>query len=57
MILLIFSALMLRYFGKTAEIVSLITFVVFTLPHVMIGVHWFTNIAVGSLTVILIGLP
>ncbi|VDZ77930.1 Inner membrane protein yeiU [Salmonella bongori] len=57
MMLLIFSAFMLRYFGKTAGIVALIIFVVFAFPRVMIGAHWFTDIVVGSLTVILIGLP
>ncbi|EDW0818848.1 phosphatase PAP2 family protein [Salmonella enterica subsp. enterica] len=57
MMLLIFSAFMLRYFGKTAGIIALIIFVVFAFPRVMIGAHWFTDIVVGSLTVILIGLP
>ncbi|EYI94655.1 permease, partial [Salmonella enterica subsp. enterica serovar Heidelberg str. N18413] len=43
--------------GKTAGIIALIIFVVFAFPRVMIGAHWFTDIVVGSLTVILIGLP
>ncbi|MBW6087638.1 phosphatase PAP2 family protein [Escherichia coli] len=29
----------------------------FAFPRVMIGAHWFTDIIVGSMTVILIGLP
>ncbi len=29
----------------------------FAFPRVKIGAHWFTDIVVGSLTVILIGLP
>ena len=49
--------LMLRYFGKTAGIIGLIIVVVFAFPRVMIGAHWFTDITVGSLTVVLIGLP
>ncbi|POT59707.1 hypothetical protein C3432_03035 [Citrobacter amalonaticus] len=57
MMLLIFSAFMLRYFGKTAGLIGLIIFVVFAFPRVMIGAHWFTDIVVGSLTVVLIGLP
>jgi len=28
---------------------------VFSLPRVMIGAHWFTDIAVGSLSVVLVG--
>ena len=57
MMLLIFSAIMLRYFGKKAFAVALIIFVVFAFPRVMIGAHWFTDIAVGSLSVALIALP
>ncbi|WP_258329474.1 phosphatase PAP2 family protein [Citrobacter farmeri] len=57
MMLLIFAGFMLRYFGKTAGIIGLIIVVVFAFPRVMIGAHWFTDITVGSLTVVLIGLP
>lgn len=48
---------MWRYFGKVAGLIALIIFVVFAFPRVMIGAHWFTDIIVGSMTVILIGLP
>lgn len=57
MMLLIFSAIMFRYFGRKAGCVALIIFVVFAFPRVMIGAHWFTDIAVGSLSAVLIGLP
>lgn len=57
MMLLIFAGFMLRYFGKTAGFIGLIIVVVFSFPRVMIGAHWFTDIVVGSLTVVLIGLP
>ncbi|MBA7854676.1 phosphatase PAP2 family protein [Enterobacter sp. RHBSTW-00901] len=57
MMLLIFSTIMLRYFGKKAFAIALIIFVVFAFPRVMIGAHWFTDIAVGSLSVALIALP
>ncbi|RAU31755.1 phosphatase PAP2 family protein [Enterobacter sp. ECC-175] len=57
MMLLIFSAFMLRYFGKKAFVIALIIVVVFILPRVMIGAHWLTDIVVGSLTAVLIGLP
>ncbi|XTZ39711.1 phosphatase PAP2 family protein [Salmonella enterica] len=57
MMLLIFSAIMWRYFGQKALFVALIIFVVFAFPRVMIGAHWFSDIAVGSLSVALIGLP
>jgi len=57
MMLLIFSAIMFRYFGRAAGFIALIIFVVFAFPRVMIGAHWFTDIAVGSLSAVLIGLP
>lgn len=57
MMLLIFAGVMWRYFGRKALGVALIIFVVFAFPRVMIGAHWFTDIAVGSLSAVLIGLP
>lgn len=57
MMLLIFVAFMLRYFGKTAGAIGLLIALVFAFPRVMIGAHWLTDIVVGSLTVVLIGLP
>ncbi len=57
MMLLIFASFMRRYFGRRALGVALIIFVVFAFPRVMIGAHWFSDIAVGSLTAVLIGAP
>ncbi len=57
MMLLIFAGVMWRYFGRKAFVVALLIFVVFAFPRVMIGAHWFTDIAVGSLSAVLIGLP
>ena len=57
MMLLIFSTIMLRYFGKKAFAIPLIIFGVFAFPRLRIGAHWFTDIAVGSLSVALIALP
>ncbi|WP_440500283.1 phosphatase PAP2 family protein [Serratia nevei] len=55
MMLIIFSCFMLRYFGRGAFAVALLITLVFSLPRVMIGAHWFTDIAVGSLSVVLLG--
>ncbi|WP_413507828.1 phosphatase PAP2 family protein [Serratia proteamaculans] len=55
MMLMIFSCFMLRYFNRRAFAVALLITVVFSLPRVMIGAHWFTDIAVGSLSVVLVG--
>lgn len=57
MMLLIFAAFMWRYFGQKAFAIALAIFVIFAFPRVMIGAHWFTDIAVGSLTSVLIGVP
>ncbi|MEH0884387.1 phosphatase PAP2 family protein [Enterobacter sp. UNJFSC 003] len=57
MMLLIFSAFMLRYFGKKAFSIALVIVVIFAFPRVMIGAHWLTDIAVGSLSAVLMGLP
>ncbi|WP_075181269.1 phosphatase PAP2 family protein [Pantoea sp. 1.19] len=55
MMLLIFACFMWRYFGGRAFAIALVIAVCFALPRVMIGAHWFTDIAVGSLSVVLIG--
>ena len=57
MMLLIFASFMLCYFGKKAFAVALIIVVVFAFPRVMIGAHWLTDIVVGSLSAVLIGVP
>ena len=57
MMLPFFSAFMWRYFGKVAGLYRPYYFVVFAFPRVMIGDTGFTDIIVGSMTVILIGLP
>ncbi|WPM85550.1 phosphatase PAP2 family protein [Apirhabdus apintestini] len=57
MMLLIFCGFMLRYFGKTAFIIAVMIFLLFALPRIMIGAHWFTDVFVGSLAVVLVGLP
>lgn len=55
MMLMIFSCFMLRYFNRRAFAVALLITLVFSLPRMMIGAHWFTDIAVGSLSVVLVG--
>ena len=56
MMLMIFACFMWRYFGGRAFIKALIILVVFASPRVMAGAHWFTDIAVGSLSVVLVGM-
>ena len=56
MMLMIYACFMGRYFGRKAFIVGLIILGVFALPRVMAGAHWFTDISVGSLSVVLVGM-
>lgn len=57
MMLLIYAGFMWRYFGQKAFAYALVIFIVFALPRVMIGAHWLTDIFVGSLSAVLVGLP
>ncbi|QTF08012.1 phosphatase PAP2 family protein [Brenneria izadpanahii] len=56
MMLMVFAAFMLRYFTRAAFAASVAIVIIFSLPRLMIGAHWFTDIAVGSLSVVLVGL-
>ncbi|HBH65530.1 phosphatase PAP2 family protein [Erwinia persicina] len=56
MMLMIFACFMLRYFTRRAFALAVIIVLVFALPRVMIGAHWFTDIAVGSLSIVLVGM-
>ncbi|MGP2515332.1 phosphatase PAP2 family protein [Yersinia sp. 2545 StPb PI] len=55
MMLMIFACFMLRYFSRGAFAIALLIVVIFSMPRVMIGAHWFTDIAVGSLSIVLVG--
>ncbi|BDH45160.1 lipid A 1-diphosphate synthase [Salmonella enterica subsp. enterica serovar Choleraesuis] len=55
--LLIFCGFMLRYFGGRAFTISIAIFLFFILPRIMGGAHWFTDVFVGSLSVVLMVLP
>lgn len=48
MMLLIFTFYMLRYFGKKAFAASLFVVIVFSMPRIMSGAHWLTDVVVGS---------
>lgn len=56
MMLMIFACFMLRYFSRSAFAIALLIVVIFSIPRVMIGAHWFTDIAVGSLSIVLVGI-
>ncbi len=48
MMLLIFTFYMLRYFGKKAFAASLLVVVIFSMPRIMSGAHWLTDVVVGA---------
>lgn len=54
MFLIIFSFFMFRYFGMRAFLKSLAVIIVFSLPRIMSGAHWVTDILVGAVSVNLI---
>lgn len=54
MLLLIFCAHMWRYLGTKAFVKGIVVFVIFSLPRIMSGAHWFTDIAVGSVSFVLV---
>ncbi len=56
MMLMIFACFMLRYFSRRAFALAVLIVLVFAMPRVMIGAHWFTDVAVGSLSVVLVGM-
>ena len=56
LMLMIYAGFMLKYFGKKAFAGSCVILMIFVLPRIMAGAHWFTDIAVGSLSIALVGL-
>lgn len=54
MMLMIFAAFMARYCGLRAFILSAGIVVIFSLPRIMGGAHWFTDVYVGSLAIVMI---
>ena len=57
MMLMIFCCFMGRYFGRGAFLKAAALAFLFAMPRVMGGAHWFTDIAIGSLSVVLIVMP
>lgn len=54
MMLMVFTAFIARYFGLKAFFAALCITVVFSLPRIIIGAHWFTDIYIGSFSVVCI---
>lgn len=56
LMLMIFAGFMLRYFTRWAFAVAVVYVVIFSLPRIMVGAHWFTDIYVGALSMACVGL-
>ena len=50
MMLLIFAVYMWKYIGKDAFIKAMAVFIIFSLPRIMGGAHWVTDVFVGSVS-------
>ncbi|WP_159564723.1 phosphatase PAP2 family protein [Budvicia diplopodorum] len=56
LMLMIFAGFMLRYFTRWSFFVAVAYVIIFSLPRIMVGAHWFTDIYVGALSVACVGL-
>lgn len=56
MMLMIFACFMLRYFSRRAFMLAVAIVLIFAAPRIMIGAHWFTDVVVGSLSIVLVGM-
>ena len=54
------ASVVVRKYDRTSIVlhwtIALLIVVIFSMPRVMIGAHWFTDIAVGSLSIVLVGM-
>jgi len=54
--LMIFAAFMARYYGLRAFLCAVVVTIIFSMPRIASGAHWFSDIYVGSLSIVCIGL-
>lgn len=54
---MIFTAFMLKFGDRLVRALSLIVLVLAATPRVIVGAHWFTDLLVGSLAIVLLILP
>lgn len=57
LMLMIFAAFMWRFAARHIAIWATIFVVILSLPRIMVGAHWFSDIYMGSLSIALIILP
>lgn len=54
---MIFTGFMLKFGDRLVRVLSLVVMVLAAAPRVVVGAHWFTDILVGSLAIVLLILP
>lgn len=52
MMLMIFAAYAARYFGRYAFMAAAVIVVVFAMPRIAAGAHWFSDVYAGSLSIV-----
>ena len=55
--LIIFAAFVWRYAGLRYFAAAVLLIIIFSLPRIMAGAHWFSDIMAGSLSLALITVP
>ena len=56
MMLMIFAAFMARYHGFKAFLIAVTITVIFSMPRIASGAHWFSDVYIGSLSIVCIGI-
>lgn len=51
MMLMVFAAYMARYFGRRAFTAAALIVIVFAMPRILSGAHWFSDVYMGSLAI------
>ncbi|MCC8194611.1 MAG: phosphatase PAP2 family protein [Deltaproteobacteria bacterium] len=51
MMLMVFAAFMARYFGRRTFGLAALLAVIFAMPRIMAGAHWFSDVYMGSLSI------
>lgn len=54
---MIFTGFMLKFGDRLVRVLSIVVMVLAAAPRVVVGAHWFTDILVGSLAIVLLILP
>ncbi|GGX94433.1 lipid A 1-diphosphate synthase [Litchfieldella qijiaojingensis] len=57
MMLMLFTAFLWRFSGRTVGLVSALCVVILSAPRILGGAHWFSDVYMGALAISLVALP